>query len=276
MSLVRGGSRYGREAYEVKRAVSAGRLNGASDVEVAGASSEPVACEQEVSLPELLAMTVDEARGSVAGLRSVKTKLDVLHNLGLGYLTLRRGDAGAFGGEAQRLEACGGELTRSQDNALFVFDEPTIGLHPLDVEVLLDVLQRLVDAGATVVVIEHDLDMITNADYVIDLGPGGGEDGGEVVVCGTPEEVASCERSVTGAISKRNLSPSVLVRSAAFGACMQVGRAGEPVWARCLACGCGGPEGGFGPAAVRRASRDSLAPSTACSNFEPLVLRILI
>ncbi len=135
-----GGSRYGREAYEVKRAVSAGRLNGASDVEVAGASSEPVACEQEVSLPELLfAMTVDEARGSVAGLRSVKTKLDVLHNLGLGYLTLRRGDAGAFGRRSAAPEACGGELTRSQDNALFVFDEPTIGLHPLDVEVLLDV-----------------------------------------------------------------------------------------------------------------------------------------
>ncbi|MEF2651933.1 MAG: hypothetical protein U0N54_06450, partial [Slackia piriformis] len=100
-----------------------------------------------------------------------------------------------------------GELTRSQDNALFVFDEPTIGLHPLDVEVLLDVLQRLVDAGATVVVIEHDLDMITNADYVIDLGPGGGEDGGEVVVCGTPEEVASCERSVTGRYIKEELEP---------------------------------------------------------------------
>lgn len=201
-----GGSRYGREAYEVKRAVSAGRLNGASDVEVAGASSEPVACEQEVSLPELLAMTVDEARGSVAGLRSVKTKLDVLHNLGLGYLTLGEATPALSGGEAQRLKLAG-ELTRSQDNALFVFDEPTIGLHPLDVEVLLDVLQRLVDAGATVVVIEHDLDMITNADYVIDLGPGGGEDGGEVVVCGTPEDVASCERSVTGRYIKEELEP---------------------------------------------------------------------
>ena len=90
---------------------------------------------------------------------------------------------------------------------MFVFDEPTIGLHPLDVEVLLDVLQRLVDAGATVVVIEHDLDMITNADYVIDLGPGGGEDGGEVVGCGTPEEVASSERSVTGRYIKEELEP---------------------------------------------------------------------
>ena len=102
-------------------------------------------------------MTVDEARGSVAGLRSVKTKLDVLHNLGLGYLTLGEATPALSGGEAQRLKLAG-ELTRSQDNALFVFDEPTIGLHPLDVEVLLDVLQRLVDAGATVVVIEHDLD----------------------------------------------------------------------------------------------------------------------
>lgn len=190
----------------MKRAVSAGRLNDASGVEVAGASSEPVACEQEVSLPELLAMTVDEARGSVAGLRSVKTKLDVLHNLGLGYLTLGEATPALSGGEAQRLKLAG-ELTRSQDNALFVFDEPTIGLHPLDVEVLLDVLQRLVDAGATVVVIEHDLDMITNADYVIDLGPGGGEDGGEVVVCGTLEDVASCERSVTGRYIKEELEP---------------------------------------------------------------------
>lgn len=221
-----GGARYGREAYEVKRGISGesddqalvDRSSGGSDiraggtsdgraggiVETGGTSPGSVACEREISLPGFLAMTVDEAHGFVTGLRGVEAKLDVLHDLGLGYLTLGEATPALSGGEAQRLKLAG-ELTRNQDNALFVFDEPTIGLHPLDVEVLLGVLQRLVDAGATVVVIEHDLDMIANADYVIDLGPGGGEAGGEVVACGTPEDVASCERSVTGRYIKEEL-----------------------------------------------------------------------
>ena len=169
-----GGSRYGRAAWEV-------RLAG------------------DVSLPELLSYTVDQAREVLAetSLRSAKGKLEVLHDLGLGYLTLGEATPALSGGEAQRLKLAS-ELTRNQADALFVFDEPTIGLHPLDVEVLLGVLQRLIDNGATVVVIEHDLDMIAAADWVIDMGPGGGDAGGRIVCTGTPEQVAACERSVTG------------------------------------------------------------------------------
>lgn len=153
----------------------------------------------DISLPELLSYTVDQARDALAetNLRSAKAKLQVLSDLGLGYLTLGEATPALSGGEAQRLKLAS-ELTRSQEDALFVFDEPTIGLHPLDVEVLLGVLQRLIDNGATVVVIEHDLDMICNADYVIDMGPGGGEAGGRVVAAGTPEQVAACPESITG------------------------------------------------------------------------------
>ena len=169
-----GGSRYAREAYGVRLA-------------------------EDISLPELLGYTVDQAREALGdtGLRSAKAKLAVLYDLGLGYLTLGEATPALSGGEAQRLKLAS-ELTRGQDDALFVFDEPTIGLHPLDVEVLLGVVQRLIDNGATVVVIEHDLDMIANADYVVDMGPGGGDAGGRVVACGTPEQVAACPTSVTG------------------------------------------------------------------------------
>lgn len=169
-----GGARYGREAYTIKLA-------------------------DDISLPELLSYTVDQAAEVLAetNLRSAKAKLQVLHDLGLGYLTLGEATPALSGGEAQRLKLAS-ELTRKQDDALFVFDEPTIGLHPLDVEVLLGVLQRLIDNGATVVVIEHDLDMIANADYVIDMGPGGGDAGGRIVCTGTPEEVAACAESITG------------------------------------------------------------------------------
>ena len=169
-----GGTRYGRDASAIK---------------LAG----------DLSLPEILGYTVDQAREALAGsgMRSTLAKLRTLSDLGLGYLTLGEATPALSGGEAQRLKLAS-ELTRSQDDALFVFDEPTIGLHPLDVEVLLGVLQRLIDHGATVVVIEHDLDMIANADYVIDLGPGGGEAGGRVVATGTPEEVAACPESITG------------------------------------------------------------------------------
>lgn len=182
------GARYGREAFEIMRPAAAGK-DETSD---------------GVSLPALLAMTVDEARGCVAGLRSVAAKLDVLHDLGLGYLTLGEATPALSGGEAQRLKLAG-EMARDQRNALFIFDEPTIGLHPLDVEVLLGVLDRLVQNGATVVVIEHDLDMIANADYVIDLGPGGGETGGRIVACGTPEELAAHEESITARYLREEL-----------------------------------------------------------------------
>ena len=168
------GARYAREAYDIK-------LGG------------------DLSLPELMSYTVDQALEVLSGmgLRSACGKLRTLSDLGLGYLTLGEATPALSGGEAQRLKLAS-ELTRDQAGTLFVFDEPTIGLHPLDVEVLLGVLQRLIDNGATVVVIEHDLDMIANADYVIDMGPGGGEAGGRVVVAGTPEEVAACPASMTG------------------------------------------------------------------------------
>ena len=128
----------------------------------------------------------------------------MLRDLGLGYLALGEATPALSGGEAQRLKLAS-EMGRAQVDALFVFDEPTIGLHPLDVEVLLDVLQSLIDAGATVVVIEHDLDMIANADYVIDLGPGGGDAGGRIVACGTPETIAACEASDTGRFLREEL-----------------------------------------------------------------------
>lgn len=189
-----GGSRYAREAFEIKRTVSSECFAGRPESEGLRA----------VSLPELLAMTVDEARVCVDGLRTAKAKLDVLSDLGLGYLTLGEATPALSGGEAQRLKLAG-EMTRSQENALFVFDEPTIGLHPLDVEVLIGVLQRLVDKGAAVVAIEHDLDMIANADYVIDMGPGGGDAGGCIVSCGTPEQVAACATSITGRYLREEL-----------------------------------------------------------------------
>ncbi|HIZ46055.1 MAG TPA: ATP-binding cassette domain-containing protein [Candidatus Olsenella pullistercoris] len=161
----------------------------ASEVRLAG----------DISLPELLGYTVDQAREALAEtrLRTARAKLEVLHDLGLGYLTLGEATPALSGGEAQRLKLAS-ELTRDQADALFVFDEPTIGLHPLDVEVLLGVLERLIQNGATVVVIEHDLDMIANADWVIDMGPGGGEAGGRVVCAGTPEQLSACAESVTG------------------------------------------------------------------------------
>ena len=158
-----------------------------------------------ISLPELMACTVDEALGKVGRLRTAASKLRTLHDLGLGYLTLGEATPALSGGEAQRLKLAS-EIGRRQDDALFVFDEPTIGLHPLDVEVLIRVLEGLVANGATVVVIEHDLDMIATADWVIDLGPGGGEAGGRIVCAGTPKEVADCPESVTGRYLARELA----------------------------------------------------------------------
>ncbi len=150
-----------------------------------------------VSLPDLMAMSASEALAATSDLRKVAAKLQTLCDLGLGYLTLGEATPVLSGGEAQRLKLAS-EMKRTQDDAVFVFDEPTIGLHPLDVRTLLEVFDRLVSQGATMVVIEHDLDVIANADYVIDLGPGGGASGGRIVAAGTPEQVAADPDSVTG------------------------------------------------------------------------------
>lgn len=150
-----------------------------------------------LTLPQLMDMSVDEAIDATLGLKKVQTRLQTLHDLGLGYLTLGEPTPALSGGEAQRLKLAS-EMGRVQDDAVFVFDEPTIGLHPLDVQVLLSVFDGLVAKGATVVVIEHDLDLICNADYVIDMGPGGGDAGGQIVCAGTPGDIAACSASITG------------------------------------------------------------------------------
>lgn len=171
-----GGSRYSKEASLVHRA----REDGTSS-----------------TLPELMSMSVDKALPACDDLKLVSRRLQTLSDLGLGYLTLGEATPSLSGGEAQRLKLAS-EMGKGQSDTVFVFDEPTIGLHPLDVQTLLVVFQRLIDSGATVIVIEHDLDLIRNADYVVDMGPGGGEEGGQIVVCGTPEEVKQCAESVTG------------------------------------------------------------------------------
>ena len=173
-----GGSRYAPEASRIHRAAE---------------GCEDPGC----TLPQFMAMTVDEARTPASGLKKARARLDTLHRLGLGYLTLGEATPALSGGEAQRLKLAS-EMGQAQDDAVFVFDEPTIGLHPLDVRTLLGVFERLVEQGATVVVIEHDLDVIANADYVVDLGPGGGASGGRIVAVGTPEQVADNPESVTG------------------------------------------------------------------------------
>lgn len=149
------------------------------------------------SLPQLMDMDVNTALEAAADWKIVCQRLQVLKNLGLGYLTLGEETPSLSGGEAQRLKLAS-EMGKGQADSVFVFDEPTIGLHPLDVQTLLDVFQALVDQGATVLVIEHDLDVIRNADYVIDMGPGGGAAGGRVVAVGTPEQIAANKDSITG------------------------------------------------------------------------------
>lgn len=170
------GSRYGKAAYDLKLTNKAG---------------------QAVSLPELMDMDVNSALDFCKEMKSVSQKLSVLKRLGLGYLTLGEETPSLSGGEAQRLKLAS-EIGKTQNSSVFLFDEPSIGLHPLDVRVLLGVFQALLDSGATVIVIEHDLDVIRNADYVIDMGPGGGEAGGRIVAAGTPEEIRHCEASLTG------------------------------------------------------------------------------
>ena len=170
------GSRYAKEAYGIRHSNKTG---------------------ESLSLPELMDRDVNTAIEFCRDMRNVAPRLQVLQNLGLGYLTLGEETPSLSGGEAQRLKLAS-EMGRGQENSVFVFDEPTIGLHPLDVETLLGVFQALIDSGATVIVIEHDLDVIRNADYIIDLGPGGGDAGGRIVACGAPEEIKACRESVTG------------------------------------------------------------------------------
>jgi len=170
------GSRYSKEAGRVVRKTKNG---------------------DSYTLPDLMAMDVNHALEACADLPTVKSRLQILKDLGLGYLTLGEATPSLSGGEAQRLKLAS-EMGRRQEDTVFVFDEPTIGLHPLDVRTLMNVFQTLIDNGATVVVIEHDLEVIRNSDYIIDMGPQGGEEGGEIVVTGTPEDIAAAEESITG------------------------------------------------------------------------------
>lgn len=170
------GSRYAKASYDIRLTNEAG---------------------ESASLPELMAMDVNTALEFCKNMKGISQKLKVLRQLGLGYLTLGEETPGLSGGEAQRLKLAS-EIGRTQHDSVFVFDEPSIGLHPLDVQVLLEVFQALLDNGATVVVIEHDLDVTRNADYVLDMGPGGGDAGGRIVACGTPAEIKANANSITG------------------------------------------------------------------------------
>ena len=170
------GSRYSRIAYDVKLTNKAG---------------------ESVSLPELMDMDINTAVEFCKDMKTVSQKLNTLKQLGLGYLTIGEETPSLSGGEAQRLKLAS-EIGKIQSDSVFVFDEPSIGLHPLDVQVLLKVFQALLDNGATVIVIEHDLDVIRNADYVIDMGPGGGENGGKIIASGTPQEIKLNKKSITG------------------------------------------------------------------------------
>ena len=149
------------------------------------------------SLPELMAMDIHSALDFCSDLKLVRQRLQVLDELGLGYLTLGEATPNLSGGEAQRLKLSG-EMGKAQSDSVFIFDEPTIGLHPKDVRVLLCVIDKLLAEHATVIVIEHDLEMIRYADYVIDMGPGGGEAGGRIVACGSPDDIRTNPESITG------------------------------------------------------------------------------
>ncbi|MBQ6520067.1 MAG: hypothetical protein IJI14_15240 [Anaerolineaceae bacterium] len=170
------GSRYAKTAYTIKHSNKAG---------------------VSFSLPELMAMDINTALDFCADMKTVAPRLEILKLLGLGYLTLGEQTPSLSGGEAQRLKLAS-EIGKQQNDSVFVFDEPTIGLHPLDVQTLMEIFDKLIANGATVIVIEHDLDVIRNADYIIDMGPGGGEDGGRIIAEGTPENIKNSNESITG------------------------------------------------------------------------------
>ena len=150
-----------------------------------------------LSLADIMSLTIDEALEELFELEKVTSKLQKLSDLGLGYLTLGEATPSLSGGEAQRLKLAS-EIGKSQKNSVFIFDEPTIGLHPLDVKVLIDVFDNLIDRGATVIVIEHDLDLIANADYIIDIGIDDGFKGGEILASGSLEDIVNSKNSLTG------------------------------------------------------------------------------
>ena len=150
-----------------------------------------------LSLADIMFLTVDEALEELFGLKKVTSKLQKLSDLGLGYLTIGEATPSLSGGEAQRLKLAS-EIGKSQKNSVFIFDEPTIGLHPLDVKVLIDVFDHLIDRGATVIVIEHDLDLIANADHIIDIGIDDGNRGGEILATGSLNDIMGSKNSLTG------------------------------------------------------------------------------
>ena len=170
------GSRYGKESGKIRYTTPEGSA---------------------YSLPDYMSMDVNTALKACESMKTVPQRLKVLQDLGLGYLTLGEETPSLSGGEAQRLKLAS-EMGKAQSDSVFIFDEPTIGLHPLDVQTLLGVFQTLIEHGATVIVIEHDLDVIRNADYLIDMGPGGGSDGGTIVAAGTPEVIKNMAQSYTG------------------------------------------------------------------------------
>ena len=150
------------------------------------------------SISDVLDMTVEQALDFFANIPSIKNKVQALYDVGLGYITLGQNSTTLSGGEAQRVKLASELCKRSTGETVYILDEPTTGLHMYDVEKLITILQKLVDAGNTVIVIEHNLDVIKVSDYIIDLGPEGGDKGGNVVICGSPEEVAKCKDSHTG------------------------------------------------------------------------------
>ena len=206
------GARYAKEAEAVRLDVAGTGKGKAAQQDVAdtkakkkesaegsagGKKANPAGNSETYSLPQLMSMDVNHALEVCKNLRLVRQRLQVLQDLGLGYLTLGEETPSLSGGEAQRLKLAS-EMGKTQSDSVFVFDEPTIGLHPLDVRTLLGVFQTLIENGATVIVIEHDLDVIRNADYIIDMGPGGGEEGGKIVATGAPEEIKKAPESRTG------------------------------------------------------------------------------
>ena len=150
------------------------------------------------NISEVLDMTVEEGLTFFDGIPGIQRKLQTLYDVGLGYIKIGQSSTTLSGGEAQRIKLSTELSKRSTGKTVYILDEPTTGLHSADVDKLIDVLQRLCNAGNTVIVIEHNLDVIKTADYIIDLGPEGGDEGGTVVACGTPEQVAECEKSYTG------------------------------------------------------------------------------
>ncbi|NCW37456.1 MAG: ATP-binding cassette domain-containing protein, partial [Proteobacteria bacterium] len=160
---------------------------------------------KEKNISDILNMTVEEALIFFDAIPSIKKKLITLNDVGLGYITLGQSATTLSGGEAQRIKLAKELSKRSTGKTLFVLDEPTTGLHFADIELLLNVLNRLKDQGNTIVVIEHNLDVVKTADWIIDLGPEGGSDGGSIVASGTPEEIAKITQSFTGQFLKKML-----------------------------------------------------------------------